>query len=98
MRWTKLIALVASLPLLSILWSTVKPSEAAVAQQTTAGQQEDESSQQNSGSVTLGDTGTTAFIVSHATRTIRTGRHIFRFDTFGDEAFWGGDLKLHRAI
>lgn len=26
------------------------------------------------------------------------GRHIFRFDTFGDEAFWGDTLKLHRAI
>ncbi len=27
-----------------------------------------------------------------------TGRRIFRFDTFGDEAFWGGALKLHDAI
>jgi hypothetical protein len=26
------------------------------------------------------------------------GRRIFRFDTFGDEAFWGGALQLHRAI
>jgi hypothetical protein len=26
------------------------------------------------------------------------GREIFRFDTFGDEAFWGGALQLHRAI
>lgn len=26
------------------------------------------------------------------------GRRIFRFDTFGDEAFWGGQLQLHRAI
>lgn len=26
------------------------------------------------------------------------GRHIFRFDTFGDEAFWGDTLKLHQAI
>ena len=26
------------------------------------------------------------------------GRRIFRFDTFGDEAFWGGALKLHDAI
>ncbi|HEY8428064.1 MAG TPA: hypothetical protein VIL20_06805, partial [Sandaracinaceae bacterium] len=23
------------------------------------------------------------------------GREIFRFDTFGDEAFWGGQLRLH---
>ena len=26
------------------------------------------------------------------------GRQIFRFDTFGDEAFWGDTLKLHTAI
>jgi hypothetical protein len=26
------------------------------------------------------------------------GRQIFRFDTFGDEAFWGDALKLHQAI
>jgi hypothetical protein len=26
------------------------------------------------------------------------GRQIFRFDTFGDEAFWGDALQLHRAI
>jgi hypothetical protein len=26
------------------------------------------------------------------------GRQVFRFDTFGDEAFWGNTLKLHQAI
>jgi hypothetical protein len=26
------------------------------------------------------------------------GRTIFRWDTFGSEAFWGGKLQLHRAI
>ena len=26
------------------------------------------------------------------------GRRTFRFDTFGDEAFWGDTLKLHQAI
>jgi len=29
---------------------------------------------------------------------IRQGRQTFRFDTFGDEAFWGGQLQLHQAI
>src|SRR5579872_2088578 len=29
---------------------------------------------------------------------IAEGRHIFRFDTFGDEAFWGDTLQLHQAI
>jgi hypothetical protein len=26
------------------------------------------------------------------------GQRIFRYDTFGDEVFWGGGLKLHQAI
>ncbi|MBV8845540.1 MAG: hypothetical protein JO307_22255 [Bryobacterales bacterium] len=29
---------------------------------------------------------------------IEAGRETFRFDTFGDEAFWGDTLKLHQAI
>ncbi len=34
----------------------------------------------------------------HAQQTLAEGRDIFRFDTFGDEAFWGDTLKLHEAI
>jgi hypothetical protein len=30
--------------------------------------------------------------------TISEGRRTFRFDTFGDEAFWGDTLRLHQAI
>ena len=37
-------------------------------------------------------------IEGNAERMLREGRQIFRFDTFGDEAFWGGALKLHQAI
>lgn len=29
---------------------------------------------------------------------VQTGRRTFRFDTFGDEAFWGDTLHLHQAI
>ncbi len=29
---------------------------------------------------------------------MENGGHIFRYDTFGDEVFWGDALKLHRAI
>ena len=29
---------------------------------------------------------------------VHEGRQIFRFDTFGDEDFWGGTLQLHKAI
>jgi hypothetical protein len=35
---------------------------------------------------------------SQALATIRRGERIFRHDTFGDEAFWGGVLQLHRAL
>lgn len=35
---------------------------------------------------------------NHARRLLEEGRRIFRFDTFGDEAFWGESLKLHQAV
>jgi cytochrome c peroxidase len=34
----------------------------------------------------------------NALEQVTEGRKIFRYDTFGDEAFWGGALKLHQAI
>ena len=37
-------------------------------------------------------------IDNHARQLVTQGRQIFRFDTFGDEAFWGDTLKLHQAI
>lgn len=37
-------------------------------------------------------------INAHARRMIEEGRHIFRFDTFGSEAFFGNALQLHKAI
>jgi hypothetical protein len=33
-----------------------------------------------------------------ANRLFDQGKRVFRFDTFGDEAFWGESLQLHRAI
>ena len=29
---------------------------------------------------------------------VKEGRHTFRYDTFGDQQFWGGTLQLHDAI
>lgn len=37
-------------------------------------------------------------IQTNARQMLVEGRKIFRYDTFGDEAFWGGTLKLHQAI
>src|SRR5262245_6331739 len=33
-----------------------------------------------------------------ALRMIDEGRQVFRFDTFGDEVWWGDTLKLHQAL
>ncbi|HLM11181.1 MAG TPA: hypothetical protein VK362_02295, partial [Reyranella sp.] len=35
---------------------------------------------------------------NHATQLLKDGRKIFRFETFGSEAFWGDSLELHKAI
>jgi len=37
-------------------------------------------------------------ISAHAQRMMEDGRQIFRFDTFGSEAFFGDALQLHKAI
>jgi hypothetical protein len=37
-------------------------------------------------------------IARHAQRMLEEGRRIFRFDTFGSEAFFGDALQLHQAI
>src|SRR5687767_1087686 len=39
-----------------------------------------------------------AEIANNAQRLLEEGRQIFRFDTFGSEAFWGDMLRLHEAI
>ncbi|HEX6840976.1 MAG TPA: hypothetical protein VF113_05600 [Stellaceae bacterium] len=37
-------------------------------------------------------------VAAHAVKMIAEGQHTFRFDTFGDEDFWTGTLKLNQAI
>src|SRR5262249_14633754 len=37
-------------------------------------------------------------IADNAQQMLSEGRQTFRFDTFGDEDFWRGALKLHQAI
>ena len=36
--------------------------------------------------------------VQNAVARVEEGEQVFRFDTFGDQAFWGDTLKLHKAI
>jgi len=42
--------------------------------------------------------GTEQLVDRNASQMIDEGRRTFRFDTFGDQAFWGDALKLHQAI
>ncbi len=56
-----------------------------------------------SAAISAGDAEETATTVGaaidkHTQRTLIEGRQIFRFDTFGDEAFWGDTIRLHQAI
>src|SRR5262245_53237457 len=37
-------------------------------------------------------------ISDNAQQMVDQGRQIFRFATFGDEAFWGDTIKVHKAI
>jgi hypothetical protein len=37
-------------------------------------------------------------LARHVAQALHEGRQIFRFDTFGDEAFWGDTLRLHQTI
>jgi hypothetical protein len=37
-------------------------------------------------------------LVKAAKQLLREGQVTFRYETFGDEEFWGGTLKLHQAI
>lgn len=39
-----------------------------------------------------------AAVHNNSERLVEQGRQTFRFDTFGDEDFWGGVLGLHKAI
>jgi hypothetical protein len=42
--------------------------------------------------------GFAAMIPDNSKRILKEGQHTFRFDTFGDEAWWGDTLHLHDAI
>src|SRR5262245_45341694 len=37
-------------------------------------------------------------IEAHSKSLFKRGREVFRYDTFGSQDFWGGQLRLHEAI
>src|SRR6185436_14845706 len=37
-------------------------------------------------------------IIDNANQLLKDGRQVFRFETFGDEAYWTDGLQLHKSI
>lgn len=52
----------------------------------------------NAGSRIIALLGFDKQIDDNVDQMVSEGRQTFRFDTFGDEAFWGEMLRLHQAI
>src|SRR5215510_14084314 len=52
----------------------------------------DKKSNKDSPSTFLGN------VEDNSMQMLQSGKQIFRFDTFGDQAFWGDQLRLHEAI
>ncbi len=68
---------------------------AALAAGTIAGASCVPDARAGSGSAAASEVGD---LVGSVAKRLAEGRRTFRFDTFGDEAFWGGTLRLHEAI
>ncbi|HXE03480.1 MAG TPA: hypothetical protein VN518_02535 [Methyloceanibacter sp.] len=67
---------------IALLWGCTPSSNAPMANAPAAG----------------ADAGFDATIDSNSNALLTEGRKIFRYDTFGSEAFWGDQLHLHQAI
>ena len=61
------------------------------------GKADDDISARHRADATSGDAFDREILQNNA-RLFTKGRHYFRYDTFGDEAFWGDALKLHLAL
>lgn len=46
----------------------------------------------------LAASGVDATVLENSKQLLKNGRDTFRYDTFGDEAFWGDLLQLHKSI
>src|SRR5881275_1026305 len=99
MRLTRVALLALSVSFAVVFASAVGGPHAATAQDNAATQPgQDAVAEQSIEAASIGDTGTAGAIANNAIAMINSGRKIFRFDTFGDEAFWGGEMRLHQAI
>jgi hypothetical protein len=99
MRWRKAAVLSLSVSFAIAFASTLGGPHRVSAQDSAATQQEQDAVVgQSIDAASIADTATAAAIANNAITMINRGRQIFRFDTFGSEAFWGGQMRLHQAI
>jgi hypothetical protein len=99
MSWRKAAALSLSVSFAMAFASAVGGPHRATAQDNAALQEQQNAvAEQSIAATSIADTATAGAIANNAIGMINRGRQIFRFDTFGDEAFWGGQMRLHQAI
>src|SRR4051794_36310011 len=99
MRWTRVVALGLSVSFVIAFANAVgEPRRVAAQDNAAAALPQDAVVGQRFDAASIGDTGSANAIANNAIAMINRGRQIFRFDTFGDEAFWGGEMRLHQAI
>ena len=67
-------------------------------QDTAVGQQRTKAAQQGPKAAPAAASRLDPQVRANVERMLAEGMQTFRYDTFGSEDFWGGQLKLHRAI
>jgi hypothetical protein len=88
MHWTKIGGAVLSAAAIAAAWSC-QSSESGESEPIAASEPVAEAEQE----LICDDP-----VFADAEAAVAEGQKIFRFDTFGDEAFWGDALQLHKAI
>ncbi|MEO8053941.1 MAG: hypothetical protein ABI768_02230, partial [Acidobacteriota bacterium] len=86
-----LFTLLALVPAAVVLVTALRGDRAALAQSVAPSPDVAARSRESAG-----DADRSIMASSH--KLLDEGRRVFRYDTFGDEAFWGDTLRLHQAI
>jgi mono/diheme cytochrome c family protein len=94
---SRLQAVVGGIVIACIAMLTATSVEAAPAAMTPAPETAVLSASEH-GSSSAAATGNRQAIADNSKRLLTEGRRVFRFETFGDEAWWTDTLRLHEAI
>src|SRR5262245_11325353 len=83
---------------IALALTTISPLPAGAAPGATPALPRHAAVEMRSLSLPPGLSGPRSAPFADALRMVAEGRFSFRFDTFGDEAFWGDTLRLHEAL